>query len=268
MAFLSRKAMAATFKGVGLPSVVSTDAEGWWHADGLASATSWTNSGTTGTDLDIDTVVNSSANFSISKTLNGIACWDTGGTGGCLRTSGAPTYSIDATFFIVYQWQTVPTTYRFIYEGESTTTSVRNVYYYDQVSGTQHGFSGGITHGAGTLLPDGDIHCVQHDMLNSAGTDTIWQTVEGDQGTGGAHTSWRGLTIAGYPGGLYFADIKIGEMILFDRSVTAQEEKDIRKYLIAKWGTVGAWNDQIEDSYKQMDTNRRNTWQSLVQGKN
>jgi len=25
--------------------------------------------------------------------------------------------------------------------------------------------------------------------------------------------------------------------------VTAQEEEAIRKYLIAKWGTVGAWND-------------------------
>jgi len=245
MAFLSRKAMAATFKGGGgIPSVVSTDAEGWWHADGLASAASWTNSGTTGSTLDVDTVVGSSANFSISNTLNGIPCWDAGGQGfGCLRTSGAPTYTIDATFFMVYQWQTVPTAYRFIYDGESTTASLRNVYYYDQVTGTQHGWNGGTSHGAGTLSPDGDIHCVQHKVVNSSGTDTIWQTVEGDQLTGGGLSSWKGFTIAGYPGGLYYADIKIGEMILFDRSVTAQEEEAIRKYLIAKWGTVGAWND-------------------------
>ena len=241
MAFLTRKA-AGTVKGNQIPSVIRNDAEGWWNEDGLMSATSWINNGTEGSALDFDTAVGSSATF-VEGTMNGIRCWGSGsGTGG-LRTSSANAFTTDATLYMVYQFQTVPSgANAVVFDSQNNVTAERNIYYYKN-GDAMIGRTGNNDYSSGGVAPDSDIHLMSS-VIQQSGTNTIWQTAEGDHSTfGGATADWKGLRLAVSASGSIPSDTYYGEIVLFDRVMLAQEDNTIRKYLINKWGTVGRWDD-------------------------
>ena len=227
---------AASTASFTVPAIVETDAEGWWNEDSLVSTTSWTNVGTAGSSLNFDTGVGNTSNFSISNTLNGITCWDSGAQSGGLRTSGAPIYISGTSVFVAHQLQSV-VGWDTIIDGELTGAPANRQFIGVNGSNLYQLYNGALGTTSGSFTPDTNIR-VAHLTNIPSGTCSMWISGLGDVSTDSNGSHHQGLCLAGYAGTGNYADIKIGEIILFNRIVTAQEENDIRTYLIDKWGTV------------------------------